>query len=133
MRDMCVGCHTPVRTTLTKRLQLPPISSLAYHPAVSPNNSSSHTQDKGLPTFGVDLAEQLARDDAEVPPIMVKCCEAIERYGLRSQGIYRVGGTITKVKDLRERLDKGPSLGPWRRLRGRSERRGCFRPRRREP
>ena len=58
----------------------------------------------------MDLAEQLVRDDAEVPPIMVKCCEAIEKYGLRAQGIYRVGGTITKVKELRERLDKGQSL-----------------------
>lgn len=67
-------------------------------------------QDKGRPTFGVDLAEQLVRDDAEVPPIMVKCCEAIEKYGLHAQGTYRVGGTITKVKELRERLDKGRFL-----------------------
>lgn len=49
----------------------------------------------------------MARDDVDVPPIMLKCCEAIEKYGLSFQGIYRVGGTISKVKDLREKLEKG--------------------------
>lgn len=38
---------------------------------------------------------------------MTKCCEAIEKYGLQTQGIYRVGGTLTKVKELKERLNKG--------------------------
>ncbi|GJE93311.1 RhoGAP-domain-containing protein [Phanerochaete sordida] len=85
---------------------LPPIAPLSHQAqSNSPNMSVSHI-DKGRPTFGVDLAEQLVRDDAEVPPIMVKCCEAIEKYGLHTQGIYRVGGTITKVKELRERLDR---------------------------
>ncbi|KAF8637522.1 hypothetical protein AX17_002766 [Amanita inopinata Kibby_2008] len=63
-------------------------------------------QDKGRPTFGVGLAEQMARDNVEVPPIMQKCCEAIERYGICSQGIYRISGTTSKVANLRQRLDK---------------------------
>lgn len=63
--------------------------------------------DKGRLTFGVDLAEQMARDGVEVPPIMEKCCSAIEKYGLKSQGIYRISGTMTKVTKLKERLDKG--------------------------
>ena len=49
----------------------------------------------------------MSRDDVDVPPIMVKCCEAIEKHGLNFQGIYRVGGTVTKVAKLREMLDKG--------------------------
>lgn len=49
----------------------------------------------------------MARDDVDVPPIMIKCCEAIEKHGLDFQGIYRVGGTVTKVARLREMLDKG--------------------------
>lgn len=32
-------------------------------------------------TFGVDLGDQLARDGAEVPKVVVKCAEAIEAYG----------------------------------------------------
>lgn len=58
----------------------------------------------------------MARDDADVPPIMVKCCEAIEKYGLKSQGIYRISGTTSKIGKLKERLDKGALWRPvWQR------------------
>ncbi|KAJ7224270.1 Rho GTPase activation protein [Mycena pura] len=71
----------------------------------TPQNDANGVQDRGRPTFEVDLAEQMTRDNVEVPPIMVKCCQAIEKYGLESQGIYRVSGTMTKVANLRQRLD----------------------------
>jgi Rho GTPase-activating protein RGD1 len=64
---------------------------------------------KPRPTFGVDLAVQMARDGVEVPPIMEKCCQAIEKYGIELQGIYRISGTMSKVTKLRERLDRGES------------------------
>lgn len=51
----------------------------------------------------------MARDDAEVPPIMKKCCEAIEKYGTTLQGIYRLSGTTSKVAKLRQLLDRGMS------------------------
>lgn len=38
---------------------------------------------------------------------MEKCCQAIEKYGMRSQGIYRINGTQRKVTILKEKLDKG--------------------------
>ncbi|EEB90971.1 hypothetical protein MPER_10749, partial [Moniliophthora perniciosa FA553] len=41
-------------------------------------NGHQNTLDKGRPTFGVDLGDQMARDDVDVPPVMRKCCEAIE-------------------------------------------------------
>lgn len=63
--------------------------------------------DKARPTFGVDLSEQMTRDNVEVPPIMLKCCQAIEKYGLVSQGIYRVSGMTSKVAALKLKLDKG--------------------------
>ncbi|KAK2465708.1 hypothetical protein APHAL10511_002252 [Amanita phalloides] len=63
-------------------------------------------QDKGRPTFGVDLAEQMSRDNVEVPLIVHKCCDALEKYGIRSIGIYRISGTARKVAELRQRLDK---------------------------
>ncbi|KAH6910044.1 GTPase activating protein [Coprinopsis sp. MPI-PUGE-AT-0042] len=69
-------------------------------------NGISGLQDKGKPTFGVDLAEQMVRDNVEVPPMIVKCCEAIEKHGIRSQGIYRVSGMSSKVANLKQRLDK---------------------------
>jgi len=46
------------------------------------------------------------RDQVEIPVVVEKCCAAIEKYGLRSQGIYRISGTQTKVVKLKERLDK---------------------------
>ena len=49
----------------------------------------------------------MARDGVEVPPIMVKCCETIEKYGLSTVGVYRIGGTMSKVTRLKEKLDKG--------------------------
>lgn len=49
----------------------------------------------------------MARDKVEVPLLMVKCCEAIEKHGIESQGIYRVSGMKSKVAGLKARLDKG--------------------------
>jgi Rho GTPase-activating protein RGD1 len=69
--------------------------------------SNTQIPDKGRPTFGVDLAQQMARDNVEVPIIMEKCCTAIEKYGLQTQGIYRLSGMVSKVQKLKERLDKG--------------------------
>jgi Rho GTPase-activating protein RGD1 len=63
----------------------------------------------GTGIFGVDLVEQMERDGVEVPKILVKCCEAIERYGLDIQGIYRINGTVTKAQQLRELMDRGTS------------------------
>ncbi|KAG2142874.1 Rho GTPase activation protein [Suillus bovinus] len=70
------------------------------------NNHNSQIADKGRPTFGVDLAEQMARDNVELPAILEKCCTAIEKHGLQSQGIYRISGMARKVASLKERLDK---------------------------
>ncbi|KAK7060825.1 Rho GTPase-activating protein [Paramarasmius palmivorus] len=69
-------------------------------------NGHQNAHDKGRPTFGVDLGEQMGRDDVDVPPVMRKCCDAIEKYGLDSQGIYRLSGTTSKVAKLKQMLDK---------------------------
>lgn len=102
--------------------QLPPLPSYvdrgysSSQPAASTQGHSSSSQvqvsDKGRPTFGVDLAEQMARDTVEIPAIMDKCCAAIEKYGITSQGIYRISGTMNKVQKLKERLDRGKSAWP---------------------
>lgn len=52
----------------------------------------------------------MTRDNVEVPPIMQKCCEAIEKYGIQSQGIYRLSGTTSKVANLKLKLDRGQSF-----------------------
>lgn len=65
--------------------------------------------DKAGLTFGIDLAEQMTRDGVDVPRTMQKCCEAIEKWGLESKGIYRLSGTHSKILKLKERLDRGQS------------------------
>ncbi|KAG9309469.1 hypothetical protein JVU11DRAFT_10438 [Chiua virens] len=91
---------------------LPPLPTLggayasAQHPPAANNGPHPSITDRGRPTFGVDLAEQMARDSVEIPPILEKCCAAIEKYGLYSQGIYRISGMARKVGSLKERLDK---------------------------
>lgn len=52
----------------------------------------------------------MARDNVELPAILEKCCTAIEKHGLQSQGIYRISGMARKVASLKERLDKGSYL-----------------------
>lgn len=49
----------------------------------------------------------MERDGVEVPKIVVKCCEAVERWGLDIQGIYRLSGTQTEMRRLRDLMDKG--------------------------
>lgn len=63
--------------------------------------------ERGNATFGVDLLEQMTRDNVDVPPVLEKCCAAVEKYGIASQGIYRLNGTMTKVTKLKEKLDHG--------------------------
>ncbi|KAJ7603645.1 Rho GTPase activation protein [Roridomyces roridus] len=89
------GFLPPLPTHLAEKVSSAPVP-----------NGASVPVDRGRPTFGMDLAEQMARDNVEVPPIMEKCCQAIEKYGIESQGIYRLSGTVTKVANLRQRLDK---------------------------
>ncbi|PWY98116.1 RhoGAP-domain-containing protein [Testicularia cyperi] len=57
------------------------------------------------PIFGVDLGEQMTRDNVEVPPILEKCAEAIEQVGIENMGIYRLSGTTSKVQKLRAKFD----------------------------
>jgi hypothetical protein len=56
----------------------------------------------------------MERDGVEVPKIVVKCCEAIEKYGMDQQGIYRLSGTLTKYTKLKELMDRGINLSTRR-------------------
>ena len=83
------------------------IDRTTSYSANTPNSSQLQLPDRVRPTFGVDLAEQMIRDGVEVPPIMVKCCEAIEKYGITMVGVYRISGMMGKVSRLKENLDNG--------------------------
>ncbi|KAJ1574162.1 hypothetical protein NDA12_005999 [Ustilago hordei] len=67
------------------------------------NDRASIVSDR--PIFGVDLAEQMARDKVEVPAILEKCATAIEEMGIENMGIYRLSGTTSKVQRLKASFD----------------------------
>ncbi|PWN33120.1 RhoGAP-domain-containing protein [Meira miltonrushii] len=57
------------------------------------------------PIFGVPLADQMIRDNVDVPPILEKCADAIEQIGIENKGIYRLSGTTSKVQRLKAKFD----------------------------
>ncbi|KAI9248914.1 Rho GTPase activation protein [Sporodiniella umbellata] len=60
---------------------------------------------KPNPVFGVSLIELMKRDQQEIPPVMIKCVEAIEKEGLDSEGIYRLSGTTVAIQQLKNDFD----------------------------
>ncbi|KAJ3120297.1 hypothetical protein HK100_012858 [Physocladia obscura] len=58
------------------------------------------------PVFGLDLTETSIRDDIQYPLIVEKCIQAVEKYGLRTQGLYRVSAAHHSVQKLRSLFDK---------------------------
>lgn len=49
----------------------------------------------------------MSRDGVEHPRILTKCAAAIEKHGINNVGIYRLSGTMSRVKELKNLLDRG--------------------------
>lgn len=58
----------------------------------------------------MDLADQLTRDDIDIPPVVRKCASLIEEFGIRSVGLYRLPGNTHLVNKLRNNLNKDHEL-----------------------
>ncbi|KAK1802900.1 hypothetical protein P4O66_021432 [Electrophorus voltai] len=43
----------------------------------------------------------------QVPRVVDSCCQHLEKYGLRTVGIFRVGSSKKRVRQLREEFDRG--------------------------
>ncbi|KAI0463369.1 hypothetical protein LJB42_003394 [Komagataella kurtzmanii] len=71
---------------------------------------------QNLATFGVPIDVLVDNDTGSVPAIVRQCIQVIEKYGLDLEGIYRVSASVTKVKELRELIDRDPAnialIGP---------------------
>lgn len=59
-----------------------------------------------IPVFGTDLVEYLQKTGYDVPIILKKCVEVIERYGIVT-GVYRQCGIQSNVQKLRNAFDTG--------------------------
>ncbi|SGZ20426.1 BQ5605_C021g09275 [Microbotryum silenes-dioicae] len=105
-----VGFSRPEHSFLTSPLSMSRAQMASSRPVLTPRSSALATLQNYaapiLPTFGIDLGEQMARDGVEIPRVLVKCCEAIELHGLDSMGLYRLSGTTSRVQRLKLALDR---------------------------
>jgi hypothetical protein len=59
------------------------------------------------PVFGESLRALFDRDGSAVPMIVYQCIQAIDLYGLETEGIYRLSGTNSHVQQIRAMFDNG--------------------------
>lgn len=64
------------------------------------------------PLFGVDLETVVTRENSGmgVPFLVQKCVEEVERRGMDIVGLYRLCGSATKKRILREAFERNPRL-----------------------
>lgn len=59
------------------------------------------------PVFGVSLDELFQREGTAVPVIVMQCVQAVDLYGLNTEGIYRTSGSANHIMELRQQFDHG--------------------------
>ena len=64
------------------------------------------------PLFGVDIESVVTREGSGlgVPFLVQKCVEEVERRGMDIVGLYRLCGSATKKRILREAFERNPRL-----------------------
>ncbi len=64
------------------------------------------------PLFGVDLETVVTREGSGlgIPILVQKCIEEVERRGMDIVGLYRLCGSATKKRILREAFERNPRL-----------------------
>uniref|UniRef100_A0A914QYE7 Uncharacterized protein n=1 Tax=Panagrolaimus davidi TaxID=227884 RepID=A0A914QYE7_9BILA len=60
--------------------------------------------------FGVDLIVLCLAHNAEIPKIVEKCIEEIEKRGLKTVGIYRMSGSEEEIEALKNKFDGGSEV-----------------------
>ncbi|ORX58178.1 RhoGAP-domain-containing protein [Hesseltinella vesiculosa] len=71
------------------------VMSTAAHQILNPN-----------PVFGVELNTLLKRDKHEVPVVIQKCVQMVEKHGLTCIGIYRESGSSTSIQKLKAEFNR---------------------------
>lgn len=59
-------------------------------------------------TFGVSLDEVISRENATLPLIVAQCVIAVDQFGINTEGIYRVSGSVSTLAKLKELFDFEP-------------------------
>ena len=61
------------------------------------------------PVFGISLEDLFARDGSAVPMVVHQCLQAVDLFGLKVEGIYRISGNVVHIGKLRGLFDNGKS------------------------
>ena len=64
------------------------------------------------PVFGVSLDELFNRDGTAVPSIVYQCVQAVDLFGLDTEGIYRTSGSAPHIMELKAQFDHGKTINP---------------------
>jgi hypothetical protein len=70
-------------------------------------NSPKPTTPQGH-TFGFPLDEVISRENATLPLIVAQCIIAVDQFGLATEGIYRVSGSVSTLAKLKQLFDFEP-------------------------
>lgn len=70
-------------------------------------NSPKPTTPQGH-TFGVPIDEVISRENATLPLIVAQCVIAVDQFGLTTEGIYRVSGSVSTLAKLKQLFDFEP-------------------------
>ena len=57
--------------------------------------------------FGISLDELFQREGSAVPVIVIQCVQAIDRFGLTVEGIYRTSGSANNIMEMKRQFDYG--------------------------
>ena len=60
----------------------------------------------GRRMFGVTLDDLFERDQSPVPLVVIQCIQAVDMFGLETEGIYRVSGNQAHIQQLKARFDQ---------------------------
>jgi len=61
------------------------------------------------PVFGVALENLFRRDESAVPMVVYQCIQAIDLFGLKVEGIYRLSGNASHMTQLKNLFNHSTS------------------------
>ncbi|KYO28206.1 hypothetical protein Y1Q_0006936 [Alligator mississippiensis] len=88
------------------------LSSVSIKPGTNKVGTDLQFKKKGN-TFGVPL-EILAQEATrcQVPFLVAEMVEYLEMFGLDHRGLFRISGSVIKIKEVKQKYDQGEKVGP---------------------
>lgn len=84
--------------------------------ALPSNQRRNETNRQNLPptrpVFGLSLDELFRRDGTAVPSIVYQCVQAVDLFGLDTEGIYRTSGSAPHIMEMKALFDNGKQRSP---------------------